>query len=592
MNGLKKWERGELYGIPTMLHSESTLTSLPDALMMMGFSRQKVDFLTSYCTVSGADMGEAVRDLGLGTSEKVMQAAAIRHGLPYFPQEAMDYVRADLLTEYAPTISAEASDIPYVPVGIAEDGTVLVAINNGFRRQDALNRLHKTTRKVELCLASNKVIQHVYRSEFFNTRKLFEEARARKDSEDRYLQMLQALLVHACFQRGSDIHLLPLPGDAGAIFVRVDGILELFTIIRRNAKGAGHNEEEFDRILQVIRMDTSAKDGQITEGTLSDVIPRSLAGKYQFRVEISDTVRSPRAVIRILSVADDAAEFDDIGFDEATKKRLLHYAAQSAGMLIVTGPTGSGKTTTLNALMKTIDPLSSSIQTIENPVELLVGLWAQHHAKILDSHKSEAMEWIKWFKALMRSDPDVMLFGEVRDADTTAVAIDGANTGHNVFASMHTKSASSAVQRIRNLRREGTGEPLDIDTVASTLHGILAVRLLRKLCNYCKVPDERKDTRTHAEQTHGKSPETTYYKHTEGGCPACRGKGYRGRHMVYELLHFSREVRRLVSTSAPITELETAIEPHLSLWGTGLYLVAKGITSIDELRRVVLEDID
>ena len=592
MSVLKKWDRGECYGIPTMLHSDSTVGSLPDALLMMGFSRHKVDFLTRYCTVSGADMGEAVRDLGLGTSEKVMQAAAIRHDMPYFPREAMDYVRADLLTEYAPTISAEEPDIPYVPVGIAEDGTVLIAINNGFRRQDALNGLHKKTRKVELCLASNKVMQHVYRSEFFNTRKLFEEARERKYSEDRYLQMLQALLVHACFQRGSDIHLLPLPGDAGAIFVRVDGILELFTIIRRNSKGVGHNEEEFDRILQVIRMDTSAKDGQITEGTLSDVIPQSLVGKYQFRVEISDTVRNPRSVIRILSVADDAAEFDDIGFDATTNKRLLHYAAQSAGMLVVTGPTGSGKTTTLNALMKTIDPLSSSIQTIENPVELLVGLWAQHHAKILDSHKSEATEWIKWFKALMRSDPDIMLFGEVRDADTTAVAIDGANTGHNVFASMHTKSASSAVQRMRNLRREGTGESLDMDTVASTLHGILAVRLLRKLCNYCKVMDDREDTRTHAEQIHLISPETVFYRHAEGGCPACRGKGYRGRHIVYELLHFSREVRRLVSTNAPITELEAAIEPRLSLWGTGLGLVAKGITSIDELRRVVLEDID
>ncbi|MHB8315141.1 MAG: GspE/PulE family protein [Acidithiobacillus ferrivorans] len=592
MSVLKKWARGELYGIPNMLHSESAVDSLPDALMMMGFSRQKIDFLTSYCAVSGADMGESVRDLGLGTSEKVMQAAAIRHGMPYFPQEAMDYVRADLLADYAPSISTEESNIPYVPVGIAGDGTVLVAINNGFRRQDALNRLHKTTRKVELCLASNKVLQHVYRSQFFNTRELFNEARARKHSEDRYLQMLQALLIHACFQRASDIHLLPLPGEAGAIFIRVDGVMELFSIIRRNSKGVGHDAEEFDRILQVIRMDTAAKDGQITEGTLSDVIPQSISGKYQFRVEITDTVRSPRTVIRILSVADDAAEFDDIGFDATTKKRLLHYAAQSAGMLIVTGPTGSGKTTTLNALMKTIDPLSSSIQTIENPVELLVGLWAQHHAKILDSLKSEATEWIKWFKALMRSDPDFMLFGEVRDADTTAVALDGANTGHNVFASMHTKSAPSAVQRIRNLRREGTGEPLDMDTVASTLHGILAVRLLRKLCNYCKVGDEREDTRTHMEAVHNTSPETTFYRHAEGGCPACRGKGFRGRHMVYELLHFSRHVRMLVSTNAPITELEAAIEPRLSLWGTGLDLVAKGITSIDELRRVVLEDID
>lgn len=592
MKGFTNWEEGKGFSIPNMFVPEKQTDNLHEALIIMGFKSEHIRFLTEYCRTANIDMADGITDLGLGTSEKVVKAESIRSGIPYFPAESADYVKANLLHAYAPEIRSEESNVPYVPVGIDENERVLIAISHPSKKQEAINSLHKRTRNIEICLAANKVIQKIFRSEFFDTKSLFTNARAKKGSEERYKEMLQALLVHACYQGASDLHFLPLPNGAGAVFIRIDGVLEPFAILERNARGTDGDEKEYDRIVQVIRMDTASQDGVITEGTLGDSVPLSLTGKYQFRVEITATVKGSSAVIRILSVSDDTTEFEEIGFDDLTKKRLLHYAGQSAGMLVVTGPTGSGKTTTLNALMKTIDPISESVQTIENPVELQVGLWAQHHAKVLDSNKSEAQTWIRWFKALMRRDPDTILYGEIRDADTTAVALDGANTGHNVFTTMHTKSAASAIQRLRNMKLDATGESLDMDAVSSTLHGILAQRLLRKLCSYCKIKDERTDSLAQLAKIVELEPGQSIYRHNSAGCEICHGKGYRGRHMIYELLHFTRPVREMVSRKSPITELESAIEPHLTLWGTGMSLVHRGITSIDELRRVALEDID
>jgi len=592
IKGFVTWEEGKRFNIPNILAPEKTAGDITEALNIMGFKHEQIKFLVDYSRVSAVDMADAITDIGLGTSEKVTKAESITSGLPYFPAAAADYVKANLLHSYAPEIRAEESSIPYVPVGIDENGKVLIAISNPAKKQETINSLHKRTRKIEFCLAAKKIIQNIYRSEFFDTRSLFTKAREKTHSEERFKEMLQALLIHACYQGASDLHFLPLPNGAGAVFIRIDGVLEPFVILHRNNRGAEGEELEYDRIIQVIKMDTASQDGVITEGTLGDSVPPAIAGKYQFRVEITMTVRGASAVIRILSVSDDTTEFEEIGFDDITKKRLLHYAGQSAGMLIVTGPTGSGKTTTLNALMKTIDPLSESVQSIENPVELQVGLWAQHHAKILDNSKSEAQTWIRWFKALMRRDPDTILYGEIRDADTTAVALDGANTGHNVFTTMHTKSASSAVQRLRNMKLDSTGESLDMDAVSSTLHGILAQRLLRKLCNFCKIPDDRAESHHQIEKTIELESGQVIYRHNPDGCEICHGKGYRGRHMIYELLHFTREVRQMVSSKAPITELEAAIDPHLTLWGTGMFLVSRGVTSIDELRRVALEDIE
>lgn len=281
MKGFVTWEDGKGFSIPNMLIPERRAGDLNEALVTMGFRVQQIRFLSEYCRVAGIDMADGITDLGLGTSEKVVKGESIRSGIPYFPAESADFVKANLLHAYAPDIRAEESNVPYVPVGIDENERVLIAINHPSKKQEAINSLHKRTRNIEVCLAANKVIQNIFRSEFFDTQSLFTTARAKKGSEERYKEMLQALLVHACYQGVSDIHFLPLPNGAGAVFIRIDGVLEPFAILERNPRGAEGEEKEYDRIVQVIRMDTASQDGVITEGTLGDSIPSSLAGKYQ-----------------------------------------------------------------------------------------------------------------------------------------------------------------------------------------------------------------------------------------------------------------------------------------------------------------------
>ncbi|MBU2734579.1 Flp pilus assembly complex ATPase component TadA [Acidithiobacillus caldus ATCC 51756] len=565
---------------------------MPSALRLRGLKSAEIDFLLSYCHVSGADMGESVRSLGMGSSELVMQAASIRHGYPYLAPAAIDEIDPRDIAQYAPKLDENTSDIPHVPIALSEDrSALLVAINNGFRYQDTVNRIRAYDKRlqVQFCLASKKTIQNIFRREFFDTRRLFDDARAGA-GEDRYNKMLEALLLHACYQGASDIHLNPLPGRAGVCYLRIDGTLETFCFLTRSDREDEMGEPgEFDRIVQAIRADTNQTDSDIIEGGLDKAIPEAVKGKFRFRVEITKAYFGNRAVVRILNLADDAAEFHDIGFDPVTEKKLLRAVRQSAGMLIVTGPTGSGKTTTINALMRTVDAMETSIQSVEKPVEIPEGLWVQHNART-HQDTSEAEEWLRWFKALMRCDPDKMFFGEIRDAETTAVALDGANTGHTVLTTMHTRSTAGAITRIRNLRRSMTGEGLDMDMVASNLLGILATRLVRKLCLHCRLPEDRREVLDAINRVHPDLADHTSYKANPDGCPACKGKGYKGRRLVYEYLDVTRKARIAISEGKSEIEIESLIPEAERLWGTALRFVALGVTAYDEIQRVILEE--
>ncbi len=585
--------RNTEYHLNSLYDPKTKSDNLPEALRLIGLRKKGIDFLLSYCSVSGEDMGEAVRALGIGTSETVMQAASIRHGVPYLAPTAVDDIDSSNLRQYAPIIDINSSDVPFCPVSLTNNGkTLLVAINNGFRFQDTVNRIKSNDKNrhldIRFCLASKKTINNIYRKEFFDTKKLFDDAR-KDPGEDRYNKMLEALLLHACYQGASDIHLNPLPGRAGVCYLRIDGTLEIFSMLTRSVDDSG--EGELDRLVQAIRADTNQKDGDIIEGGLHQAIPEAIKGKFRFRVEITQAYYGFRAVVRILNLADDATEFDQIGFDEKVKKQLLRAAAQSAGMLIVTGPTGSGKTTTINALMRTVDAMDVSIQSVERPVEIPEGLWVQHDT-MADQGKSEAEEWLRWFKALMRCDPDKIFFGEIRDADTTAVALDGANTGHTIFTTMHTRSTAGAITRIRNLRRQHTGEGLDMDMVASNLLGVLATRLVRKLCPHCKVPEDNQSHIDAVAKLHPDLSTNTIYRAHAEGCPACKGKGYKGRTMVYEYFPITRKARIAISQGTSEIELEQFIPESERLWGTGLRYVAQGITSYDEVERVILEELE
>ncbi len=254
-------------------------------------------------------------------------------------------------------------------------------------------------------------------------------------------------------------------------------------------------------------------------------------------------------------------------------------------MLKTTGPTGSGKTTTMYALMRMVDAIHTSVQTVENPVEIRVGVWRQHQ---LNRDGNEHIEWANWNKGLLRSDPDVVLQGEVRNADLMHQVADMSNTGHLVFTTFHASNSALAVARLREMRTSA-GEALDMDMIAELMHGILAQQLARLLCTHCSIPDNSEDTTEKMKLVSAfenyDGHEITPYKAGKG-CDHCYGSGYRGRKLVYEILKFNRQVKDMVIGKASLHDLRNMIPREKQMSGRLLQMVSKGVTSMEEAYRI------
>jgi type II secretory ATPase GspE/PulE/Tfp pilus assembly ATPase PilB-like protein len=237
--------------------------------------------------------------------------------------------------------------------------------------------------------------------------------------------------------------------------------------------------------------------------------------------------------------------------------------------------------------MGEIDPVENSIQTSEKPVEGVHGQWKQYSPPDR-SGSDEGKEMGLILKGMLRNDPDVILVGEIRDEGVAKTAIQGAKTGHLVFTTLHVDHAAQTPSRLAGLG-------VDPQDIASTLKLVIAQRLVRKVCTSCAVPDTRESTMKNL-----KAALDTYLKSIgapkilrarDGGCPSCRGTGYRGRTMAYELLRVNRKIRGMIEAGTTTMKLEeAAIGKGKSMWHVGLRYVATGVTSMDELLRSVPHD--
>lgn len=587
---------GMVYGVEGLLKPLVHHDDIAGALTALGFRPHDIQVIEAYQRAANIGPSHAIHEVGLGTGEDICRAQSLVSGLPYLPRSAAADLRLAALRFVAPNIGDDAQP-DFVPIGLMhtpETVNVLFALADPSR-MDAV-RNHTYTQRVDnkkikpaFCLASRIVIERLYRKEIRDSAADFDSALQLPADQGRYTLALKTLLLYACYQGASDIHFDPLP-NAGVLRLRLDGILSVFRVLRR-AGDRDDTESVFDRLLQLIGQDVNSKldPKGLAEGALDTAVPPALAGKFQFRVELMATINGMGAVIRILDRSGDIADFENLGLDPATRTLLLRYAHTGSGLIIATGPTGSGKTTLINSVMRTIDAISTSVQTIENPVEVRVGTWRQHETKRLSGSDSESEEWMRWFRGMLRNDPDVVLLGEVRDADVARVAFDMANTGHLVFTTLHARTAALAVSRLREMRSTKTGERLDMDAAAALLLGIIAMRLVRRLCRDCRQKDERPTTIAAIQDRLEQEPKTLY-RAREEGCPLCHHTGFRGRSMIYEVLNMTAEARDRVAASAPTREIAALLPKNATLWASGLRLVMTGVSSIDEIERIVNED--
>ncbi len=378
------------------------------------------------------------------------------------------------------------------------------------------------------------------------------------------------LVYDAIIKRATDIHLEPKE-DELQVRLRVDGVM--------------YSVEPFDRALgdNVINIFKILAAMDITEKR------KSLDGSFRavtdgreidFRVATQGTRDGEKMTLRILDQSNSVSTLLDLGFRKQLEEQLKEVVHQPHGLLLVCGPTGAGKSTTLYACLNDIDSYQQNIITIEDPVEYKMANVTQ-----IEINTKAGQTFATSLRSVLRQDPDIVMIGEIRDGETANIACQAANTGHMVFSTVHANDAITALYRMIDLG-------VDVSMLSSSLSAILAQRLARRLCPDCKEsyvpkPEFLKKANLPAEKI-----DKLYRPPKEGenaACPTCGGMGYRGRVGVYELLVINDRMRDLVREKAALSALKAEARKGgmLYMQEEGLRLVVKGITSIDELLRVV-----
>jgi type IV pilus assembly protein PilB len=381
------------------------------------------------------------------------------------------------------------------------------------------------------------------------------------------INLVNYLIVNAIRYKASDIHVEPGP-DHSIVRYRVDGQLREMLRPRKD-----FHATIVSRLKVMAKLDIAEhrvpQDGRIhvlVEGR-----------KIDLRVSTLPTILGEKIVMRVLDRRNVTYDLDRLGVSPSQLTRLKEVLRRPHGLVLVTGPTGSGKTTTLYSSIELIKSVNLNIVTVEDPVE-----YQLEQINQVQVGSNKAMSFANALRSILRQDPDVIMVGEIRDADTAAVAIQASLTGHMVLSTLHTNDCTSAVIRLRDMGIESF-------KISAALTGVIAQRLARTICPHCKAsyypPVDllqmlRVNDGTRRQFIRGE------------GCRECFDTGCKGRVGLYEILWMSREMRDLVSTEA---DLEKMRQCHLSQGGTtllreGVRLAEEGTLSLEEVARVVVAD--
>jgi type IV pilus assembly protein PilB len=378
--------------------------------------------------------------------------------------------------------------------------------------------------------------------------------------------LLNTVLEQAIHQRASDIHIEPYENQCLVRF-RIDGVLYDFRPL---------NAEEHIPLISRIKILANidiAEHRLPMDGRFSI----SLVGKrWDVRVSTVPTQHGEKAVLRILAKDSTTISLEELGMLERERKIFESLISKPHGMLLVTGPTGSGKTTTLYTALRSMDTVGRNVITIEDPVEYELARVTQ-----IQVHPKIGLTFAAALRAVLRQDPDVVMVGEIRDLETLGMAVQAALTGHFVFSTLHCNDSASAATR-------STDMGLEPFLFASSVIGVVAQRLVRKICPLCRVPEPLPPV---VRQRLGiTDPNAATYRGK--GCKDCRHTGYRGRVGVYELLAINEAVRTAIQERRSASEIRRAAVQSgmVALRDDALRKVLSGITTLDEVLRAVYLD--
>jgi excisionase family DNA binding protein len=390
-------------------------------------------------------------------------------------------------------------------------------------------------------------------------------------ADEKLVLLVNSLFLLAIAQRASDIHLEPLR-DAGVVRIRIDGVLHE---ARRMPADVFRGVIVRLKIMCNMNLEIigAPQDGRIQI--------RANQRAFDLRMNIIPAVFGESAVLRILDQSSVLIGLEKLEFFPDDEARLRHWCGLPSGLLLFTGPTGSGKTTTMYSCLQTVQAETRKVLTIEDPVEYLLPGIVQSAVNRRNNYT-----FVTALRAFLRQDPDVIMVGEVRDRETLEIAIQAALTGHLLLTTLHTRDAVEALTRMVDIG----AEPF---LIASSVAGILAQRLARKLCSACKQPAMLPkavldDVCARAAAGGFTAPnDVVFYQAV--GCDQCAHRGFRGRTALYELLEMTPAVRDAFLSKAPKADIVAAAvaEGMHTLFADGIRKAAAGMTTIEEVLRVV-----
>jgi general secretion pathway protein E len=376
------------------------------------------------------------------------------------------------------------------------------------------------------------------------------------------IHMLNAIIMEAIQQRASDIHFEP---NEKGLFIRyrIDGVLQ-----KRASPPKEYRSQLITRIKVMAKLDI-AEQRMPQDGRIKLKMGRR---EIDFRVSSIPIVHGERIVLRILDRDNIVLGLEKLGMSEGILLEFKKLISMPEGIILVTGPTGSGKTTTLYSAISEINSPEKNIMTIEDPVEYKLSDIAQ-----IGVNPKINLTFAKGLKHILRQDPDAIMVGEIRDMETAEIAIQSSLTGHLVLSTLHTNDAPSAIARLFDMGIESY-------LLTSSIIGVLAQRLVRKICSNCKVSYKPKE-----EELKGLEIEENVEFYKGSGCEKCFQSGYKGRHGIYELMKVTSSLKSQIMKSVDANSIKKSFKKQTKedLMKSGASLVRRGITTSFEVFRVV-----
>ena len=548
----------------------SKCPELRDQLLADGvLSPAEIEKVELKAAQHSTDFESILRKERILTDRQIHALHAMRFGLPYC--NLSDFIpklsNADFISE---ELARRHVMFPLFSI----DGAITLVMEDpaDLKAIDQVRRL--TKQEVDACYSGGGEILGLIERAYGASRYLKESSVAESvlnpaaqidgDDSQPVIRLVKDLLDEAIRQGASDVHIEPGETEL-RVRIRVDGVL-------REIAGPplGLHRAIVSRVKILSRLDIS-KNRSPQDGAFdhhyggNDVV---------IRVSVLPSIYGEAVVMRVLRNGSESISLTELGMASDMLERFHRLVSNAYGMILVSGPTGSGKSTTLYAGMKSIASPTKNIIAIEDPVEYRTNLIRQ-----VQVNPDANLTFSTGLRSVLRQDPDIIMVGEIRDGETARIAVQAALTGHLVLSTVHTNDSISAISRIRDL---GIAEYL----ISSSLLAVLAQRLCRKICPDCKAPDSPSDYLLTAA---GLDPKNIECEPMRGkGCRRCVGSGYIGRVGVFELFEVNDQFRRMIVHGLPPDEIRRAAEAEgmKSLVDDGVNKIARGITTVEEIARI------